>query len=250
MKNATQKNNPSAASVQGFTIIELMIASAVFSTVLLVALTGFLQIGRLFYKGVSETQTQDTTRQVVSDISSNLKATSSTVAIPQTFASAGQPYSYFCAGAYRYTYGTYMTGADSGHTVQYISSQNNNYDPSATGVNMGLVKDRVGSGNCPQPCANGSSNSATRCGIGTRVAISSASGATELLGNGMRIGQISINQVGTTSLYNVNVSVVYGEYSVLDYSTTPPTCAGNSSEQRFCAVDQLSTSVFEGELHP
>jgi prepilin-type N-terminal cleavage/methylation domain-containing protein len=246
LKNATQKNNPSAASAKGFTIVELMIASAVFSTVLLVALTGFLQIGRLFYKGVSETQTQDTTRQVVSDISSNLKATSSTVAIPQTFAGAGQPYSYFCAGAYRYTYGTYMTGADSGHTTQFVSSLASIYDPSAANVNMGLVKDRVGSGNCPQPCANGSTNAATRC-TGTRVAIS---GATELLGNGMRIGQISINQVGTTSLYNVNVSVVYGDYSVLDYNTTPPTCAGNSSEQRFCAVDQLSTSVFEGELHP
>lgn len=249
------KKNKIAVAGQGFTIVELMVASAVFATVLLVALTGFLQIGRLFYKGISATQTQDATRQVVNDISNNLKATPGTTVVSQNLATPTQPYSYFCAGAYRYTYGNYMNGgSQNGKPLQYISSQNVNYDPTSTSSsnppNMGLVKDRVGAGSCPAPCASGSTNSATKCPGTTRVGIGSLGTATELLGNGMRIGQLTLTQVPSTNLYNLNVAVVFGDYTLLDYSTTPPTCTGGSRDQKFCAVDQLSTSIFEGELHP
>jgi len=251
-KNAMYYKKTHIAHGKGFTIVELMVATAVFSVVLLVALTGFLQIGHLFYKGVSNTQTQDTTRQLVNDITSNLKATPSSVAIPITQATASQPYNYFCAGAYRYTSGNYLLTSDprNGHPAPYISTSAPNYDVQSGDANMGLAKDLVGSGNCPAPCASNAptSHTATHCS-GTKQAISAS--ATQLMGNGMRVGSLTLSPVsGTIGLYNLNVAVVYGDDSVLDFSTTPPSCQGSSSQQKFCAVDQLSTSIFKGELHP
>jgi prepilin-type N-terminal cleavage/methylation domain-containing protein len=245
-----KRNNQTAAN-SGFTIVELLVATAVFSLVLLVALTGFLQIGHLFYKGVSNAQTQDATRQIVNDISSNLKATPATVDIDTTHLASGTPYSYFCAGSYRYTYATYTNSSlpQNGKPVQYISSLDKIYDPTDPKVNMGLVKERMASGSCPAPCVTSPKNPAipnVKCGSQPPTTTTTA---TEMLGNGMRIGQLSL-QKSTGTLYSLSVSIVYGDYSVLDYSTSPPTCAGKLSEQRFCAVNQINTSVFEGELHP
>jgi prepilin-type N-terminal cleavage/methylation domain-containing protein len=232
----------------GFTIVELMIASAVFAVVLLVALTGFLQIGRLFYKGVSITQTQDTTRQVVNDISSNIKATPTASSIIVNSNPSGSPYSYFCAGPYRYTYAKYMGGPDDGRPVEYSSSNSANYDPADwQHVNMGLVKDWVGAGFCPEPCVNSiPSVSCTDPAHPNRQPLAGNS-PDELLGNNMRIGGLQLSPV-SSGLYNLDLVIAYGDTDVLDFSGTYPACVGNSTDQRFCAVDQLSTSVFEGEL--
>jgi prepilin-type N-terminal cleavage/methylation domain-containing protein len=249
-----RKKNNYQKSLQGFTIVELLIASAVFSTVLLVALTGFLEIGRLFYKGVSNTQVQDTNRQVVNDISSNITATAGTTAIAMTPFAASH-YKYFCAGAYRYTYSTYQAAGDSrlGHSIEYISSNASNYDPGTTSANMGLVKDRVGSGFCPAPCVSpsGSPSGIANCSsanCGTDCLAIDTNSPTELLGNGMRIGNLSVAQAGTTNLFNMAVAISYGDDSVLDFTDTPPSCTGNSNDQKFCAVSQLTTSIARGGL--
>jgi prepilin-type N-terminal cleavage/methylation domain-containing protein len=55
-------------SEKGFTIAELTIASAIFSVVILTAVGGFLQMGRIFYKGVTLTSTQETANQIYQDI--------------------------------------------------------------------------------------------------------------------------------------------------------------------------------------
>src|SRR5438105_2859585 len=63
----------SASSSSGFTIVELLIATTVFSIVLIVFLATFLRISELFYKGVSLSNTQETARTVLQDITDDLQ---------------------------------------------------------------------------------------------------------------------------------------------------------------------------------
>lgn len=58
---------------EGFTIIELMIATAVFSTILLLCTTGLITIGRVYRKGNTSRATQEVTRSVMSQIKNDFE---------------------------------------------------------------------------------------------------------------------------------------------------------------------------------
>lgn len=81
---------------KGFTVIELIMATAVFSVVLLLGLTGFIQIGKMFYKGVTLSQTRETATNVSQTISEDIKRASGDVAVISPNA--------YCIGNHRYTY--------------------------------------------------------------------------------------------------------------------------------------------------
>lgn len=81
----------------GFTIIELLIATAVFSIVLLVFVSAFLRISELFYKGVNLANTQETARNMIQNISNDIQFYRLP---PQNYPTLG----YFCVGNNRYTY--------------------------------------------------------------------------------------------------------------------------------------------------
>src|SRR5579872_5826410 len=61
---------------KGFTITELLVATAVFAGVLLLAVVGFIQIGRLFYKGVSVTQTRQDATQIMNSVTTDIRLSS------------------------------------------------------------------------------------------------------------------------------------------------------------------------------
>lgn len=73
MKQHINMNN------RGFTIIELMIATLVFSIVLLVMTMGIMSVGRSFYKGVISSKTQEAARLVVDDIGRAIQFSTSNV---------------------------------------------------------------------------------------------------------------------------------------------------------------------------
>jgi len=112
----------------GFTVIELLIATAVFSVVLLVFITAFLRISELFYKGVNLSNTQEAARTITQDIASDIQFYH---AQPQSFAN------YFCIGSHRYAFNQF---------VQYVP-----------GTNYGLLEEDL-SGcpalNSPSPNTN------------------------------------------------------------------------------------------------
>lgn len=62
--NLKIKNNSA-----GFTIVELMIATVIFSFVLLVASSGIIAIGKIYYKGITSSKTQEVTRSIMEEIS-------------------------------------------------------------------------------------------------------------------------------------------------------------------------------------
>lgn len=80
---------------KGFTLIELMIATTVLSVLLVLIASVSIQVGRLFYKGVSSSRTQETVRSITDQISRNIQYSSVT---PEDNANvicvAGNRYSY------------------------------------------------------------------------------------------------------------------------------------------------------------
>src|SRR5437667_5654433 len=63
------KKHATPQRTSGFTIIELMIATVIFSVVLLLITAGIMQVARVYYKGVTEANTQSTARSIVDTIS-------------------------------------------------------------------------------------------------------------------------------------------------------------------------------------
>src|SRR5690606_22524615 len=82
---------------KGFTIVELMIATSVFSVVLLLCTYGLLAIGRSYYKGVTISRTQETARLIVDDVAEAIQFNGGAVVLNP----AGRMY---CIGSRRYSY--------------------------------------------------------------------------------------------------------------------------------------------------
>jgi prepilin-type N-terminal cleavage/methylation domain-containing protein len=216
--------------IGGFTIVELLIATVIFSVVLLVAQVSFVQIGHLFYKGVSITQTQDTADHIFQDINGNFQ-TAAGFSGSSNSSSGG--YDYYCVGNSRYTY-----------RINNEVDVNAAADHSPSG-NYGILKDYLaGSGTqCATPCND--IGSAT-CPANT-VKLKSP---VELLGDKTRIESFTMSSSTTTSnLYNVSIVLAYGDDNTLTYSNpadySTVSCQGDT-RNNFCAVSRINTSVYKG----
>lgn len=211
----------------GFTIVELLIATAVFSVVLLGALAGFLEVGRLFYKGVSSTSTQTVANQILQDVSGSFRTNNN-------FAPGGSNgYSYYCIGNSRYTYNI-------NHELD-INAAPNHAAPSAGG-NYGLLKDTLpGSSGCATPAAENIPN--------PPPGSIRFQNPLEMLGDKMRLSAFNITQTSSTSnFYDVSVVVAYGDDDAFDNLNDPNTIACNprSGLEQFCSVSRLNTSLYKG----
>lgn len=91
------KRNKQVKSQSGFTIVELLIATSVFSVILLVVSTGIVRIGQSYYKGIIQSRTQETVRAVSQEISSTVQFASGQKKL-------GATGNQFCIGNARYTY--------------------------------------------------------------------------------------------------------------------------------------------------
>lgn len=197
----------------GFTIIELIMATAVFSMVLLLGLTGFIQVGRMFYKGVTMAQTRDAARDTLDLVTNDIKLASSV----GTVQNAGG-LTYLCIGNHRYSINQFNK----------VTTLNDG----ASSTNFGLKRDTLPGGSCDN----------------TSVPLASQSGSTELLGNRMRLLRFEVLPVtGSPNLYTVNVKIAYGEDGELNNpNTVGATCRSSSVGTQFCSVIELNTQVYRG----
>ncbi len=215
----TQLSTTNASRAGGFTVIELLVATSVFSLVLLVSLVGFLQIGQIFYKGVAVTQTSQDARALMDAIKADITYSSAQDGMAISAGPSGA-YKYFCTGANRYTF---KQGAK-------VDTSNHNF-----ATKFGLVKDTL-------PTADG-------CAPPTGRGSVPFSNPTELLGNRMRLSNITVAKLPSPNdrLYNLTIKVVYGDNEVLNNATsTNPTCQSNTSSSRYCYVYELNTIVGSG----
>lgn len=132
-------------SQKGFTIIELLIATSVFSIVLLLVTTGIIRMGNSYYKNIISTRTQEATRSIGEDISRSIQ-----LANAQKRDVAGQ--NKFCIGDTRYVYAINQKVGDPGAigiTSEKISPSDEcsaNSGPNAKellGANMRLLRFKV-----------------------------------------------------------------------------------------------------------
>jgi len=202
--------NPGKHS-KGFTIIELMIATTVFSIILLLVTYGILQIGRTYYKGVTETKTQDTARAALDNITQAIQFDSGAVSAQSNGIVPNVKY-VICIGNVRYS--AYL-----GHILIDDSTHH------------ALVQDTEST-----PCAD---NTAIP-GLDGSTPMSSS--ATELMAPLMRVAALDVTDL-SGGLYKVHIRVVYGnDVDLVNPTTLTASCDGGQINQ-FCAVSDLTTTV-------
>jgi prepilin-type N-terminal cleavage/methylation domain-containing protein len=196
---------------KGFTIIELLMATAVFGAILLVITTAILQISRVYYKGITQAKTQNATRNISDIIGQGIQFSGGQVTLTNTSPTAGSSYA-FCINNQQYSY-----------TLGYQLSDS----PTSSQTYHGLVvRDTA--------CTSATPAQNVR---------SSTVDGRELLDPNMRLSNLVVQQV-TTGVYKVTVKVVYGDDDLVKNNRgTNATCQNFRSGTQFCAVAELTTIV-------
>jgi len=121
----------------GFTIIELLIATGIFSVILLLMAFSLLQIGRIYYKGITSSRTQETARSITDNVAQAIQFSGGPVndSTVNSFGSEGE----LCAGDKLYTYilGTQLNSSN--HALIQDSSPSPVCPPSASLPPMKII---------------------------------------------------------------------------------------------------------------
>lgn len=219
------KSNFSQAT-QGFTIVELMVALSILSTILVMSTVILIQIGALYSKGVNSANLQNATRGVVADVSASLQYTADSLVIgipnttyfPATAVTPAASVNVYCIGTTRYSYvlGREL-GTDQGTSpstmTQHVLWRDTMKDPS-------------------DPCTPLPLNTASPTD-------SSSTGGYEMLGDHMRLTNFIITSTASR-VYSVSVNTAFGDSDLLNSSQT--NCRGVTGDQ-FCATSQITTVV-------
>lgn len=95
------KQDVAYSSQAGFTIVELMIATTVFSVILVIITTGVLYFTRSYYKGVYASATQNAARNITESVMNAVRFGSGAVG---QYDPATSPGEFFCAGGYVFVF--------------------------------------------------------------------------------------------------------------------------------------------------
>jgi prepilin-type N-terminal cleavage/methylation domain-containing protein len=199
----------------GFTIIELLIATAVFSMVIILISVGVLSFTKAYYKGVNQSNTQNAARLIIEDIAQSIQFSGGEVQPVLGTVGSGDS-TGFCVGSSRYSY--------------VLGKQLSDDVPLATGqTKHALVVDKGAS------CAGGNAQDVE----GSSVA------GTELLTPRMRLSKLTIEPVaGTTDVFKITIRIVYGDDDLITNPTADNAfCSVGISGGQYCAQAELSTVV-------
>lgn len=212
---------------KGFTIIELMIATLVFSMVLLIISSALIEIGRIYYKGITVARTQETARSIVDDIEQAIQFNGGTIVTSMTNGSVKG----FCVGNKRYSFLK---------SVQLDGGQNRVF-----------VSDAVAAG------CGGSTLPMSTAQLNTPL----VAPGQELVANKMRIVKATVTSRGAASpLYDISVRVAYGSdaglcspsvsgqcsdpsNTTVDVNKNDLQCKNVRTSSQFCAVSEINTTA-------
>lgn len=246
MKNAFFITPEQPNTQQGFTIIELMYSMAIFSVILLAAAAGIIQIGRIYFKGVIASRTQNAARQVIDDISRPIQFSGQQPVLGGPVILSGVEVKSVCIGNDRYSY--VIDGQ--------VDTDVAGYDPATRKIRHALWQDRMlTSAFCIPP-------DLTQPTPSDGFTDSSIPGK-ELLSTHMRLTEFGVvpPAVGSSELrYFINIGVLYGDEDLLECDdgaggvvecsdpsairTTARCTAGFSGiSAQFCAASKLNTTV-------
>lgn len=214
----------------GFTIVELMIATVVFSVLLMTFAGAIIQIGRLYYKGVTSARTQEVARTTLNEIAQAIQFDPGTVTptTVDTLDNTGANTKAICINTKLYSYRIGQQRVDDKH---------------------GLVVEDIPSG----------------CQGTTAKPLTGTVTGDEVLGDKMRLAKFEVVRIPNAdpdvSAYRVTLRVVYGDDdlvcspSVGNCSSTnimdanaialasDLSCKNIKSGTQFCSASELSTIV-------
>ena len=161
---------------RGFTLLELLISTTVFSVILLLCTFGLVQVGRNYYRGNTITRTQNAARSVMSTLTQSIQYSGSDPVgtLPQAAANTQVQGGSFCIGSLRYDYKLNTKVEDLPGSYALRTTKIDNSD------------------NC-DPNKQGSQS--------------------ELLGKGMSLRQFSISNNGPD--YTISLLIAYGDDDLL-----------------------------------
>lgn len=236
-------------SQKGFTIIELMIATAVLSTVLVIVTLIIISISNLYYKGINQSRVQSAARTVTDEITRQIQLNDRPAIGPVNGPNGTQTY---CVGTVRYTFitGVQLNGKAPGTATTFPHVLWRDTDPTP--------------GTCPlyidaaHPVTD---VDLTDPNLGT-----ADKDGVELMAPNSRLTEFSITGVmpGNVSPYTINVDIAYGADDLLcnpsvivggkDSCSTPSAmlhrtdytgnvlCKGDTGQQ-FCSTAKLNTAA-------
>lgn len=224
------KNKPQISDSDGFTIIELLFATAIFSLVMTVILFATFQIGRTYFKGVSISNTNESARAIIDDITNDVRfAQGATKVDPSPWAGAPPRAHFFCVGEHRYTYVLYDQVTNEKITKNQLT---------------GVREEYVGTA-CPSP-------DKALPGINTQP--------KQLLGPDMQLNDLVFDCSNGACTVGVHI-IFYGADNTVFNSSAHPAdtdadhaaaltdpdsfCSGNSLSTQFCATADLQTKVLQ-----
>lgn len=236
---------------KGFTLTELMIATTIFSTILLLLTLGLLNIGKNYYKSRNTVRTQEVARRVLDEISSSIQfgdkvptpiqddinwtgplpkpkvlrgffidpaiPTSVSTNFNQIDPNAKTIQDYFCIGSKRFSFGNKRVRPPRTEA------------PADPNEQHGLVVDEP-AGGCNKPQA-------------LRVDPALGVQGKELLAENTRLTELRIVQ--DRDNYTITVQVTTGEDEFIERTPGSPqfgTCKAGAGAQ-YCAVARLETTV-------
>lgn len=206
---------------RGVTLVELMIATTIFSVVLVIIIFAFLFISKDYVKGTVAAQTQEAARAAIEQMSQDIQLNNATVT-PTIKPAADGTSSGLCIGDHRYSF---QLNKELGNTAT-----------------RGLIVD-----NDPGCDASYSAQS-----FDPSVALSSSS--KELLSNHMRLGSFSVTPTNLVpGQYTISITIAYGDdttqssgpLKILAANPYTYQCGSFNLGGNFCAVTTLTTVVQE-----
>ena len=209
---------------KGFTIIELMIATVIFTLVLMICLSGIMQITKMYYRAVTQNKTREVARSIIDEIGESIRFSKESIqpgtAIvgPQVDLS-NNAIGFFCIGAKRYSFAL---------DRQMKSAPENNKKQ----IRHSLWVDKPG--DCSVP-ADLTTETPSADGV-------------DLVSENMRLYKLAIIQRDSVNnVYEIGMGVAYGDDDLLsprpEDNPVEYTCEGAFIASEFCATINLNETV-------
>jgi type II secretory pathway pseudopilin PulG len=207
----SQQSRSPNSSESGFTILELMIATSILTTILLLVTIVMISIGNLYYKGIAQARVQDATRTITDEISQQLQLNGQALSAASWSSKHEQAY---CIGQVRYTYvlgteiGKPTPGSSPGPVYQHILWRDTNPTPGSCSIDPGDTGN-VSSVNLALPTPS--------------------AGGTEMIGPSSRLTALSITSSTGVSPYRVVVGVASGDDDLLCNPSLAGSCTAGTA---------------------
>ena len=208
----------------GVTIIELLVAMTAFSVMILIIGLATMQLGKMYYKGISSTKTQEVSRDAMASIFEQAAFTTGNIdpATPKDYGPGGDRVSVnaTCIGNTRYSYVI---------DRKQNPSLSTGHDRTNKEIKHVLWQD-TSDGNCTP--------------VDLTLDVPTAEGK-ELLGDNMRLSELRIEAPTSPDIVEIDIGVFYGESELIDYSgSTPKSCKSSDVSSQWCAFSKLSTRAY------